>query len=332
MVSARSLAIGWGALALILLPAVSVAQWGPPMPLMVARPPSFTTTTPPSDLAPSVGLKKFVNSFTSYEFPNPFDAAQDPLSRLEFPFDQWFVGVRSGYAAQLWELEGQAWINATRESGLRMQDSDWDDETIPFQKTVFSESRCRLNRGILLDFSLGLPVLGLVPNITPVMGYRFQQFHFMTHDGFQEVFGGPGMDLPGDGIDFRQTFHHVFFGGKMRVESLTGGRSRAGGFAGIEVQVDYARVSARNEDRHLLRDGNRITIDTTRGHCWHVFAAAGFLLRADVLARVEFDFKRTLTTGSHRLLNDTFGIDFSFDGARVWSDQASLFAALSVAL
>lgn len=279
-----------------------------------------------------MGLKKFFNSFTSYQFPNPFNKAQDPLSRLEFPLDQWFVGVCGGLRGELWELHGQVWINANRESGLKMQDSDWDDESMPSQKTVFSESSCRLNRGILADITLGVNVGDAIFPLTPVAGYRFQRFHFITHDGYQTTLGAPGMDLPGDGIDFRQTYHHFFWGGRTQFVTDASARSDRWSWTGLELQLDYARVTGHNEDHHLLRDGNRITKDTTSGHCWHIFAAAGFRIRTDLSARIEVDFKRIVTTGSHRLLNETFGIDFSFDGARVWSDQTSIFASLTMAL
>jgi len=43
-------------------------------------------------------------------------------------------------------------------------------------------------------------------------------------------------------------------------------------------------------------------------------------------ARVEADFKRLLTDGDHQLRNNFFSLNFSFDGSRVWSDQASISA------
>jgi len=40
-----------------------------------------------------VGLRKYFNSFTSWQFPN-FQGPQDPLSRLEYPWDQTFLAIR----------------------------------------------------------------------------------------------------------------------------------------------------------------------------------------------------------------------------------------------
>ncbi len=64
----------------------------------------------------SFGMKKFFNSYTSYQFPNPFPPYQDPLSRLEFPLDQWFAGIKSEYSGGWWALMGEAWTNVSRQS------------------------------------------------------------------------------------------------------------------------------------------------------------------------------------------------------------------------
>jgi hypothetical protein len=275
----------------------------------------------------SLGVKKFLNSFTSYQFPNPFQPSQDPLSRLEFPIDQWFVGLTTKYDSRLWSLNGSAWMNFTRESSRKFQDSDWDDENVPDQKTIYSESSCRLNRGVLCDvgMSAAVPYVRSGP-LRPVFGYRYQDFLFTTHDGAQVVLGGSTMDLPGDGIQFRQIFNHVYLGlGLNRGVNL-------GSFSGflpsvcLDLQADYAWITARNEDLHLLRPGNRKTVDTTSGHCWHLFGAANIFRSNSLTARIEVDFKRLITYGSHQLHNDLFTMSFTFDGSKVWSDQASISA------
>jgi len=94
----------------------------------------------------------------------------------------------------------------------------------------------------------------------------------------------------------------------------------------IEAQVDYGTVTARNQDLHLLRSGQRYTIERTRGHCWHVYLCATLLSARTMTARIEADFKRVLSDGGHQLTNSPLGIDFSFNGARVWSDQATVSA------
>jgi hypothetical protein len=275
-------------------------------------------------LLPSVGFKKFFNSFTSYQFPNPFAPAEDPLSRLEFPIDQWFFGLKQEYAARCWSCFCEGWINMSRESGLKMQDSDWDDELMPSQKTIFSESDCRLNRGLILEAGVNLPMpFGWGRSLRPVTGWRYQHFFFTTHDGYQAVLGDGGMDLPGDGIEFKQTFNQWYFGARF----TTGGDLAAlgGGFlprVDLDLQFDYGLVTGNNEDHHLLREGSRLTTEDTRGYCWHACAILGLARGNTFNARLEADFKRIVTKGDHRLTNH--GVDFSFDGSKVWSDQTSL--------
>ncbi len=276
----------------------------------------------------SVGFKKFFSSFTSYQFPNPFPPGGDPLSRLEFPIDQCFVGLRSGYRTATWSTESQAWINASRESRLPMQDSDWDDESLPSQKTIFSQSRCRLNRGILLDMAVRMVIpVQLISNlgkVKGVVGCRYESFYFTTHDGNQTIFGEESSPLTGDGIDFTQVFYHYYAGFNAKASfDPTRFLSQLPRVI-LEVQVDYGLVTGKNEDLHLLREGNRLTTQNTRGHCWHGCASIEFLALTDIRTLVQVDFKRSLTNGSHRLLNGLFDIDFSFDGSRVWSDQASV--------
>jgi outer membrane protease len=281
-------------------------------------------------LCQSMGIRKFINSFTSYQFANPFPPFQDPLSRLEFPIDQWFLGLTTKYGARSWSVQAQGWINVNRESGLKMQDSDWDDDANPSQKTIFSESACRLNQGLLFDTYLAVNIpWQRFRNVRPVVGYRYQYFVFTTHDGAQAALGGSLEDqilaLPGDGIDFKQKFNHVYFGGVIRT-SFEAGYMYSLPRVDFECQVDYALVSAKNEDSHLLRAGDRLTVENTKGHCWHAMVAIGFMRRGVVSARIEADFKRLMTDGDHQLSNNLFNLNFSFDGSRVWSDQASISA------
>lgn len=208
-----------------------------------------------------------------------------------------------------------------------MQDSDWDDDANPSQKTIFSESASRLNRGFLFDTNLAVSIpWRRFSNVRPVLGYRYQSFSFTTHDGGQAVLGGEVIDLPGDGIDFRQAYNHVYFGGVFNTSLELAGIFNNFPRVDLECQLDYALVSAKNEDFHLLRKGDRVTAESTVGHCWHCSISMGFFRRGALSARIEADFKRLLTDGNHELRNNLFNLNFSFDGSRVWSDQASISA------
>lgn len=272
-----------------------------------------------------LGLRKYFNSFTSYQFPNPFNQTQDPLSRLEFPIDQWFFGTRFTYHAPHWSAYYDGYFNINRDSGLMMQDSDWEDEQNPFQKSVFSESKCRLNSGWLMDFGLNLhPDWAIFRDVSPIIGMRYQYFYFTTHDGYQVGLDGHSVDLPGDGIDFKQTFYQWYLGGLVSTSVNTSGIWRSLPTATLRLQADYALARAKNEDLHLLRRGERITRDNTDGHCWHFNAAMAMDLRHNMKARFDLDFQRIVTHGDHELSNSFYDIYFSFSGAKVWSDMFSM--------
>ena len=275
----------------------------------------------------SVGIVKFFNSFTSYQFPNPFPPGQNPLSRLEFPVDQWFTGGTVVYAAPTWTVQGEAWTNLSREGDRKMQDSDWDDDDNVSQKTIFSESKCRLNKGTLIDVGCSIATpLEQALFVRPIIGYRYQYFYFTTHDGFQSSLDGSSFALPGDGIDFKQRFDHYYFGAICSTNLRLPVFSDIFPRANMELKFDYAVVRAKNEDLHLLRQGNHVTADTTKGHCWHLAAGLDFFAADYLRARVYGDFKRVLTDGSHNLSNGLFALDFSWDGSHVWSDQTSILA------
>ncbi len=101
---------------------------------------------------------------------------------------------------------------------------------------------------------------------------------------------------------------------------------------GTRMQLDWARVTGDNEDHHLLRAGQRFTYEKTRGNGWHVSLGLEAGLTRQLSANLGVDYLRLNTSGSHRLVNSTFGLDLSFDnGVRVWSEQASLTMGLQYA-
>ena len=279
----------------------------------------------------SIGMttQRLVSSHTSYEFGNPFSPSQAPLSRLEFPLDSWWAGAELRAVFPRVSFGVEVLTNLSRETEGHMQDSDWDDENDPYRKTLFSESRCRLEPSYLfradMDLRtsdwLGLPVW---LDLRPIAGFRRQEFNLTTHDGTQwDLTGGkPPLSLPGDGIGFEQMYSHYFLGlragldlGKpLPLKSLT-----------ALLQLDWAYVEGRNQDRHLLREGERYTYEETHGHAWH----GSIGLRADLTEHLtlaaEADFLTISTEGTHRLVNSPFGIDFtSSNGVRVWSGQNRL--------
>ena len=279
----------------------------------------------------SLGARKYFSSFTSWEFPDVNNPQVDPLSRLEYPWEQ-IVGVaKASYAGSLLELNVEGSSTLLVWSGLKAQDSDWQNPDSPGQKTTFSESQTR-PRIWTFDASLAVTV-PWVPRLKAVAGFRAQEFKFTNTDGLQGTIAETDENdnfigylpvaqfgsLPGAIIDFSQYYKYFFLGAIFTTSFNLGSWPPASGPLAIHFrfQADIASVTGKNHDEHLLRPGVASYV-YTRGWAWHLNLITG--LQVTRLARldIEGDFKRIRTTGDmdDRLLGRTFS------GAKVWSEQA----------
>ncbi len=281
-----------------------------------------------------VKVRRFLDSHTSYEFGNPFPPYQTPLSRLEFPLDAWWGGLEGRGSWPRFSVGLEALTNLSSEADGKMSDSDWDDDENPGLRTIYSESYCRIEPSYAIRFDADLKVsdwMGLPSSLDlrPVIGFRWQHFRLVTHDGVQTEQGWPPQPLPGDGIKFTQTYRQYFIGLKGSFdlsEYLPLHRFN------VLMQVDWAYVQGENEDIHLLRAGQRFTFEDTRGQAWHGLLGVEAGLSKSINLGLELDGLWLSTTGSHRLLNAPLGDDFTFHhGVKVWSRQISLSLNLQYA-
>ena len=283
----------------------------------------------------SLQTKYFFNSHTSYEFGNPFPPYQVPLSRLEFPLNTVWAGASLRRNFSRFSAGIETFRNITSNSTGVFVDSDWDDDANPNVKTIYSESSCRMEPSYIVHGDIDLKIsdwLGLPARIDlrPVMGLRWQRFSLVAHDGVQS-YPAPGdttppLSLPGDGLNFEQTYWHYFVG--LKAGFVLGKPFRLARL-NLNLQLDWAYVDANNEDYHLLRAGKRITNEKTSGDAWHASANLQIGLTQNLNANIGAEYLRLTTTGSHRLVNEPFGIDFSFtNGVKVWSEQMNIMMSL----
>ena len=131
----------------------------------------------------------------------------------------------------------------------------------------------------------------------------------------------------GDGISFRQTYWQYFMG--LRAACDLPKRPDTPPVK-ILLQLDWAYVQGRNQDHHLLRAGNRFTYEDTIGDAWHALLGVRVGIWQNLTAGLELEHLRIHTTGSHRLVNDAFDVDFiDNNGVTVWSEQTSLMLTLN---
>lgn len=276
-------------------------------------------------------VKTLVRSHSSYEFGNPYDPYQTPLSRLEFPLDgSAWGGVALRREMGRFSLGLEVYRNVNRELEGVMKDSDWDDDAQPQLLTIYSESNCRLEPSYMVGVDADLKVsdwLGLPAwlDLRPVAGVRWQRLTFVTHDGTQYDRNGAGWDaqgLPGDSLRFEQRYWQPFLG--LRAAFQLGDPFGAGPLR-LRLQLDRAWVQAKNEDHHLLQAGYRLTQENTSGEAWHAEVGLELPLTPRLSATAALDYLRIRTEGTHRMLNSAFGIDQTWErGVKVWSEQRGL--------
>jgi len=268
----------------------------------------------------TLGVRKYINSFTSYQFPHPVTTQLDPLSRLEWPWEQWCGVVKVGYISPAWNIALTYSSTALLFSGLQAQDSDWTNPAAPGQKTVFSEGKAK-PRVWTFDTSIaGFPVAASL--IQGIIGFRAQQFNFTYTDATQYEIGAAPIYLPGAGIEFSEHYYHWYGGGIIRWATDLGdlyGPLRTAQL-GIRLQGDYGYVKGSGVDFHILRaPGPRITFEQTTGHSWHVNATVDFRVTSAVALGVEGDYIGIWTVGTHQWTEP--GTNWTWDGSKVWSEQ-----------
>lgn len=274
-------------------------------------------------------LKYLFRSYTSYEFASPFPPYQDPLSRLEFPLDTWWGGLelKFNYSRFSFGLEGLT--NLTQNAHGQFKDSDWDDGARPEEKTIYSKSDMRVAPSYMVKFDADMDISDWLRlpkwlSIKPVGGIRWQKFNLVSHDGVQWDLTGstPAVALPGEGIRFKQQYWQYFIGLRTQVDLsyVTGIKSLM-----LTMQGDWAYVEGENEDNHLLREGQRFTLENTYGYAWHAAIGLKKYIGERFGVGLELDYLTVTTTGNHRMLNRPLDMDISWsDIATVWSKQASL--------
>ncbi|ABK99693.1 omptin family outer membrane protease [Pelobacter propionicus] len=297
-------------------------------PLCAAESDGLTSLTPYLSLGAKT--KRLFNSHTSYEFGNPLPPHQKPFSRLEFPLDSWWGGAELRANYRRLSIGVEALRNLNGDVDGMMKDSDWDDDLRPDVRTIYSESKCRMEPSYMVRGDMDLEVadrigLPLWVSLRPLIGFRWQSFHLVTHDGVQYEEGG-SIALPGDGISFWQTYWQYFIGLRSDIDL---GRLLDVGGLNLLMQLDWAYVEGDNSDHHLLRTGKRYTYENTHGDAWHASLGLRKSLYDSLSLAVEAEYLRLKTTGSHRIVNDDIGLDYTWShGVKVWSQQASVSVSL----
>ena len=276
-----------------------------------------------------VRLKNYFASNTSYEFGNPYPPYQAPLSRLEFPLNTQWIGLEARRKMPRFSAGIALSTNVSRKVSGTDKDFDWEDDANPGALSIYSQTGSRMEPSYIVRGDIDLKISDWLAlperfDLRPVAGFRWQRFSLVSHDGAQyyPLSATPPDALPGDVLQFEQTYQQYFLG--MRTTYDLSGILPLQRLK-LYTQLDWAYVEGNNQDRHLLRLGTRLTYDHTIGDAWHALLGLRYRLTENLEARLEADYLRIQTTGTHRLVNDAFNVDISTDYAvRVWSEQMNL--------
>jgi hypothetical protein len=101
----------------------------------------------------------------------------------------------------------------------------------------------------------------------------------------------------------------------------------------LRFQADWGNVQGFNIDHHLLREGDRYTMEYTHGDSWHISLMAETPVKGCLSVGFQADYLQIRTHGKHRMLNEPYGVDETWDNSvNNQSDQTwlTVFARIRI--
>lgn len=276
--------------------------------------------------------RSIVNSTTSYQFGTPEPPSAGgwaPLSRLEFPIDSVWNGFQIGYRRPNWDIHFEWLTPIQHDIHGDLKDYDWTVPDAPFTDLGMANERWVDGQmtDLGLDIRLWNRVFGMPVDLWSTVGFRWQRFSLMCYDALQyksEDVWLPTPDFyPGDVLSFNQQYYLTYLGGQLRSMLDLGVLPPIN----ISFQTDWANVQAYNVDHHLLREGDRYTMDRTQGNSWHLGLTSEMPVTRRINIGFSADYLQIYTTGRHHHLNIPEDENWTWtNGVRVKSDQTWLTA------
>jgi hypothetical protein len=279
-------------------------------------------------------VRSMFNSHASYEFGTPpFDLwgpQYAPLSRLDWPLDGVWHGLRIGIERPQWDVSFEWLTPMEREIHGQMADFDWYESDLD----NLSYSPQRWTDGQMLDlagdFQLTDALFAWPIEIWPMAGVRFQRFNIMAHD--TENVYPDFYPIPGDVCSFNQQYYIAYLGGQLRTTLETPVTRHP---ILLTFQGDWGATWGYNIDHHLTYEEmgvHRYTMEKTSGGAMHLAFTAETPLGRYLSLGVQADHTAIHTTGTHHwVMSGAQSVDETWrNGVVVKSDQTSITAFLRV--
>ncbi|MEN6405181.1 MAG: omptin family outer membrane protease [Thermoguttaceae bacterium] len=271
-------------------------------------------------------------SMTAYEFgTGPGESpVYSPISRLKFPLNSCWHGLKVGVDRPTWASHFE-WMMPQQGIQGDLKDYDW---RLASQKafTDLGYADERWTEGQMIDLDLEFLIWDRPFNwplqLWPIGGFRWQRFDIMTYDLTQVKFNNVWLDPPyresGNIISFNQQYYTAYIGGQIRTKF---DESSVLAPITVTLQGDWGHVEAYNIDHHLVREGDRFTMDRTAGDAWHTALIVEAMLNLRLSVGFQADYTEIFTTGTHRYVNQPLDVDESWtNGVRVTSHQTWMTA------
>lgn len=279
-------------------------------------------------------FRTLFDSSTTYEFgmPSGIDPQYTPVSRLHFPLNSYWHGIQLGLQKPTWDVHME-WLFPQQGIHGTMEDYDWRYPNHDFTDLGYMDERWTDGQMLDLgfDFQLSEHPFGLPLEIWPTLGFRWQRFNIMNYDLVQVKWKDEWLDPPdtepGNAISFNQQYYIFYLGGQFRSKL----EMKYLPPIALTIQMDWGSTNGYNVDHHLLREGDRYTMESTRGSCWHAGFTAEALISERFSAGIQADYLEIRTRGQHRLYNAPMHEDFTWDnGVLASSNQTWLTAFLRI--
>ena len=295
---------------------------------------------PPGPVALTIDWRVLTmfDSHTSYQFGTPPQlggAQYAPISELDWSLDSTWTGFRFGLekadsadSLRVADADGHRWKNGR----LRLVLAPIGDPD------SLSRSPERWTDGQMLDLEYEFRLLQrpsrLPVEVWPMIGFRWQRFDLMAHDGDQLINDGTlGPDLPPvgyhwteDECSFNQQYSIGYVGAQLRGRLET----RILPPIALTAQGDWGYAQANNVDHHIsgyeAMGIHRYTMDNTHGSALHFrLTAESLFCRDRVSIGIQADYMEITTTGSHHwVVSD----DTTTLADETWSNGVSVDIAL----
>ena len=292
------------------------------------------------------GLQRFIMSHASYAIGNTAPPNQEPLSRLQFPFNTWWLELELRRTCPRWSIGTRAGLSVDHNSDGRMKDTDWLRTESPETVTSYSESACRVEESYLFREDVDVNIsdwLRLPPSIEirPLFAFEYQRLNLMAHDGVLWETGHYPLDIQdgpiahediiesggieGDFIHFRQDYYLFLIGLRGSCDLVKPSKYIT---IRLRGEADWGPALAYYEDHHLIRQGDMFSACKGRGNAIYFLTGIEMVFAKSVTFGISMDYtqiKTTTATVTH--WNIPMHENESWDeGVKMWSDQTSLTA------